>query len=204
MCLRFIRVFNISIYGVFVCVLLTSFSSANAKDTVTANGLKLPTVIINSESDFETIRQDASDARRQGEMIKSEHLTTQLLLFADKSKNASLMALAMFEQAFNHMEQNQYDQAVPIFQTTIEMFKSQDNIRKTAESRINLAQTYKFQANYPEALGLAYSVLQIYKDLGDPDEISSTHNEIANIFEAMGHYKKRFSPIRKHWIWFAA
>ena len=130
-------------------------------------------------------------------MAQSEQLTSQLLLFANQSNNPTLIAHATFEQALNHIAQNQYDQAVPLLQKSIETYKLLGNELKIAQGHKRLAQTYKYQANYTEALELAYSALQIYQTLGEQDDISSMHNNIANIFEAMGHYKKAIQSHQK-------
>ncbi|MFT6270174.1 MAG: diguanylate cyclase (GGDEF)-like protein [Alphaproteobacteria bacterium] len=130
-------------------------------------------------------------------MIESEELTAQLSLIATQANSTAFIGAAMVEQARNHMEQNRYDQAVPLLESTLRIFTSLGDEERMANSQKHLAETYRLQAKYAEALELYYVTLQIYERLDLKDEISSMHNSIANILERIGHYQRAIESYQK-------
>ena len=123
-------------------------------------------------------------------MDEADRLAERFLNLAQRYDHTSLVADALYQQARNAMERNQYPPAQELLGRAIELYQGLGEQQKLAQSYHQLGRTFRYQANYSLALEYIYLSMQSYQQLGDKEAISNAHNSIGVVLEKMGQFEE--------------
>ena len=141
-------------------------------------------------SQEQKLQKDVEQARNQGDMARADQLAKELLLLTDESDSIEWRAEALYEQARNAMERNNYEQSTTLLNQSIALFQDTAQRKRLADAYRQLGLTYRYQSNYPTALEYIYLAMQIYQEVDDKSAISSTYNSIGLVMEKMGQLEE--------------
>ena len=143
-----------------------------------------------SNATFEQHKQSVIDARSQGDMDRADRLAKTFLDSAINADSVAWHAQALYEQARNAMERNNYDLSSTLLNNSIELFQDTGQRKQLGDAYRQLGLTYRYQANYSTALEYIYLAMQIYQEVEDKSAISSAHNSIGIVMEKMGQLEE--------------
>lgn len=142
------------------------------------------------DQQIDELTRQVQIARQQGDMGRADSLAAQMLTLSNQRDLPAVHADALYEQARNAMERNQYIEAQSLLNNSIELYQGLNDRKGLANAYRQMGLTYRYQSNYSQALEYIYLAMQINQQLGDKEAISSTHNSIGVVLEKMGQYEE--------------
>ncbi len=119
-------------------------------------------------------------------------------MLENEQPDSSAHAEAMLTLGLIHAKLNQYDQAVPVVETAVDMFAMLDADQALAGAMKNLGVVLENATRYDAALSRFQKAAELSQEINDRQMLAAQHNNIGRIYdlrlnrypEAIRHYEK--------------
>lgn len=138
---------------------------------------------------------------KSGDTEKAKTIHYKALELAKTTPDTSLIASTYDKLSIYFIELQQGDSALWAVQKSLYWYKTKNNTDRLGVNYFHLGGAYKILKDFPQALAYSQSALFMFDSLQSKGLSASAMNQIANCYQAMGHWqnaKKYYTKTLNH------